>query len=64
MIVGTKGAEIEKLLNELYNTERKMFACQYDCKQLKYLWYRRKCEKLKKKIKRQWIVLIQIYVLA
>ena len=40
----------EKEINELYKIERKMISAKYDGKKLRYLYYKRKYKKMKKRL--------------
>ena len=50
MFIGENAKEHEKLYDELIMTERKMWACEADCKTMKYWWYRLKVRRLKKRL--------------
>lgn len=49
MFIGPNGAEHEKLINKIYNTQRQIYACEYDGKPVKVWFLKLKLKRLKKK---------------
>lgn len=51
MFVGDKyDKKQQELIEKLTVTERKQFACEFDCKEIKAWWYKHKCYRLRKKL--------------
>lgn len=49
MLNESNGKEHERLINDIYVTRRSMYACEYDGKPLKALWYKWRLKRLEKK---------------
>lgn len=49
MFIGPNGAEHEKLINDIYHLQRRIYSCEYDGKTIKAWFLKQRLKRLKKK---------------
>ena len=49
MLIGPNGKEHESLINKIYNTQRQVYACEYDGKPIKAWFLKLKLKRLQRK---------------